>query len=279
MEDGSPYGSLWLTASEGERGTWLTFTTSRYDEPSNSEQWLDWSFRVPADAIDISNDLERISIHTGDALGSFGVVDLDMRDHHRERRRSLDCPETGERLNSSIRQMMSMQGQVGLSLGLSEMSGPFTGTEARGSARRVTFTGAACPRERRCYPGAAFGAIDDEIPVALSATRQGWIDIVTGQRSWAKVTVAWTMWYSLDGNPVTITHDAVTIDASTGTPFLDGSLAFERSGPPEERRWGPCRLIQVPFALTAGSLEFLWDTGTVTLDGPWEASLDRWRRP
>ncbi len=278
---GSAYRRLQVVAWKTAEGTFLAVATYRFDATSNSNQFFERQFRVPPEAVDIANDLSRVSIHSGDALGNTGFYRPDLSDGKPIAHRTTKCsgPECDSRPPSPGGSVSC--GTVDLSLGIDTIPDPFQATAARGSAGRETFTGATCPHPRqRCYPYAGFGAWDKGAETSLLFDREGTVDVIREDTTWRSTSLSWFSRYPTSEQPVTITHDSVTFDGTLASPFLDGVLTFDRSGPPTERMWGPCRFIRVPFVWTSGILDILWDTGTQTLGGPWRrAQLYRWRRP
>jgi len=275
----SPYERLWIDASKGRHGSYLAFATYRFDEVSDSDQFHVWQFRVPRDAVEIANDLSRVSIHSGTNLGSLGSIDLDLTSTGRSHGEHHRCRATGERLDTVVGRRLRVSGEVALSLGIATVPEPLTSEGARGWGARITYTGARCPHERRCYPSGGFSAYDDSTDTWLSATRLGWIDVIREEATWRTWMVSWLSRYGYDGADVAITHDSVTIDGGAATPFLSGVIAFERSGPPERGSSGPCVRISVPRAWTSGTLDILWDTTPGSLTGPdLEAATTRYRR-
>lgn len=276
----SPYGYLQLSASLSDQGTWVSVATFRYDAESNSDQFFDWESRLPRGTVEIANNLSHISIHTGDGLGAMGSIDLDLSSSDHPLLSAYRCRTSGERLHTRIASHVSMDGTIDLSLGVASIPDPVQAISLRGVAQRVAYTGARCPQERRCYPYAGFAASDQGSLTGVFADRHGMIDVISDEVSWRQITLRWLSRYPYHAEPVTITHDAVTIDGDLATPFLDGIIVFSRAARPKERERGPCRFIDSRFAWDSGDLDVLWDTGSQSLAGPWSrAHTYRWRRP
>jgi hypothetical protein len=280
ISGGSPYDELQIAAWVSDGGSWVGFATYRFDPDSNSGEFFLWDSRVPRGSVGIANDLSKVSIHTGDALGTMGSIDLDLSASRHRKHHVGRCRATGERLRSSIASRVKMSGDVELSLGLAGVPDPVHASSARGAARRTRYTGAHCPRdERRCYPYAGFGAWDETAETAVTFNRWGDVDVIHEDVSWRHDFLAWITRFGWEDPSVSITHDTATLDGDLTSPFLDGSLTFVRTGLPKERMRGPCRFIHSRFGWSSGTLDVLWDTGAVSLVGPWDAQLYRWQRP
>jgi hypothetical protein len=275
----SPYQRLQISAVEGSDGARIDVSTFRFDPATNGNQFFYWSFREPRGSVMIANDLSRISIHTGATLGSFGTIDLELASAGPLSKHAARCRSTGVRLNTRLTRRVRMSGVVDLTLGIATIPEPLRTTAGRGIALRTTFTGSTCPKERRCYPYAGFGARDGGDEVSVLFDRQGMVDIIRERESWRMRSIAWFSRYPYDLQPVSITHDTATLDGALASPFLTGGLRFDRAGPAQGRRRGPCRFIHAPFSWTSGTLDVLWDSGAQSLVGPWKAQLYRWRRP
>jgi hypothetical protein len=242
-------------------------------------QEYEWIKEIPASDATIGSRLLTFAIHTGTDMGAFGAIDMTFTPKHAANHR-FHCPQTGKLLGTDRRVQGSFSGTLSFFPGEPGLPAAIHATAPHAILDRLSATGARCPRGHfyGCRKGRTFVVRTPDGGVMYADPAYGLVEVDTEKEvdgfSIYGITAAFPEGGPGD-NPITLRRADLTIDESATGDLLDGTVVFDRSGP-NVIKSGRCRRVTVPFVWHSGSLDALFDTGTVSFTGADQTAYLHW---
>lgn len=230
--------SLGVTKSVGNvsMDITLTRTAATGNRPTQTHTW---TFILPGSAATFSGDLTAVSIQTGDGLGHFGEVAMELQGGAVTTTQNR-CP-SGLVVGSTSKRTGTLRGAFDFDADDGFFDVVHRTTFTRSTATKISTNGKQCPGGGGggCFEGETFFANrtgPGEAATAVNAFRRlpsGRATITFSlTRSDEPAAIAHNVQWSAPRSAFTVSDAfAVVVDGNTGAPWASGILRYRRQGP------------------------------------------------